>query len=176
MSADAAAPRMLILGARDLSVAVAALARTAGYEVLLADPRVTFDPSDAYSAVARTLPGRPEAVLAGIALGPRDAVLVLTHDLELDVAALVPALAGGAGYVGALGSRRMTARRAERLRESGLGEAEIAAIRAPCGLDVGAVTPEETAISIVAEVLAARQGRTGGSLRDAGGSIRPHDA
>jgi xanthine dehydrogenase accessory factor len=87
---------------------------------------------------------------------------------------LTVALATDAGYVGALGSRRTQERRVERLRDAGLDEQSIARIHAPCGLDVGARTPSETAISILAEVIAVRTGRTGESLRETSGPIHPH--
>jgi xanthine dehydrogenase accessory factor len=103
-------------------------------------------------------------------------ILVFTHDPKFDEPALKAALASGAGYVGALGSRRTQERRAERLREAGLDEGSIARIQAPCGLDVGARTPSETAISILAEVIAVRTGRSGESLRATSGPIHPETA
>ena len=103
-------------------------------------------------------------------------VLVFTHDPKFDEPALTAALATDAGYVGALGSRRTQERRAERLRDAGIDEDSIARIHAPCGLDVGARTPSETAISVLAEVIAVRTGRTGESLRDTSGPIHPHPA
>lgn len=103
-------------------------------------------------------------------------VLVFTHDPKFDEPALTAALATDAGYVGALGSRRTQERRVERLRDAGLDERSIARIHAPCGLDVGARTPSETAISILAEVIAVRTGRTGESLRETSGPIHPHAA
>jgi xanthine dehydrogenase accessory factor len=103
-------------------------------------------------------------------------ILVFTHDPKFDEPALTAALATDAGYVGALGSRRTQQRRAERLRDTGLDERSIARIHAPCGLDVGARTPSETAISILAEVIAVRTGRTGASLRETSGPIHPKAA
>jgi len=94
----------------------------------------------------------------GADLGPRDAVCVLTHDTKFDVPAIAAALATDVGYIGAMGSRRTTARRAEKLREEGVGDAELSRVRAPIGLDLGARTPEETAISICAEIIASQTG------------------
>jgi xanthine dehydrogenase accessory factor len=104
----------------------------------------------------------PDRYLAGEggALTARDAVCVLTHDAKFDVPALVAALATRAGYVGAMGSRRTHAERLARLAEVGVDGAEVVRIRAPIGLDIGARTPEETAVSICAEIIARRTGRT----------------
>ncbi len=95
----------------------------------------------------------------GARLGPRDAVCVLTHDIKFDVPAIVSALATDVGYLGAMGSRRTHAARVERLREEGVDDAGVARIRAPIGLDIGSRTPEETAISVCAEIIALRTGR-----------------
>ncbi|HTU87560.1 MAG TPA: XdhC family protein, partial [Solirubrobacteraceae bacterium] len=97
---------------------------------------------------------------------------VFTHDRKFDEPALKAALAGPAGYVGALGSRRTQADRAERLREAGVPEEQLARLAAPCGLDLGARTPSETALSILAEIVALRAGREGGRLEAGSGSIR----
>ena len=118
----------------------------------------------------------PDRYLEGQELGPRDVVLVFTHDAKFDEPALIAALATDAGYVGALGSRRTQARRVERLREAGLDEQSIARIHAPCGLDIGARTPPETVVSILAEVIAVRTGRAGESLRETSGPIHPEVA
>jgi xanthine dehydrogenase accessory factor len=106
-------------------------------------------------------------------LGPRDAVCVLTHDAKFDVPAIVGALATSAGYIGAMGSRRTTADREARLRDEGVSAADLARVMAPIGLDLGARTPEETAVAICAEIIAHRTGRAAPHLRDAAGPI--HD-
>jgi xanthine dehydrogenase accessory factor len=98
-------------------------------------------------------------------------VLVFTHDAKFDEPALIGALETGAGFIGALGSRRTQDRRVERLRQAGVDDEAIARIHAPCGLDVGARTPAETAVSILAEVIAVRSGRSGESLRETSGPI-----
>jgi len=100
-------------------------------------------------------------------------VLVFSHDARLDVPALRLALATEAGYVGALGSRRTTAEREQRLREAGVGEEQLARIHAPAGLDIGGATSEETAVSILAEAIAVRSARPGAPLRRTAGTIRP---
>jgi len=98
---------------------------------------------------------------------------VFTHDPKFDEPALVAALRSGAGYVGALGSRRTHAERTARLRAAGVSEEDLERISAPCGLDVGARTPAETAIAILAEILALRAGRSGGRLAETHGPIHP---
>ncbi len=164
-------PRMVIFGAIDFSAEMAKLASTVGYEVTICDARSPFIQSPRFSESAEVVVDWPDKYLAGQALGPRDVVLVFTHDAKFDEPALIAALAGGAGYIGALGSRRTQDRRLERLREAGLGEQAIARIHAPCGLDVGARTPPETVVSILAEVIAVRTGRSGEPLRETGGPI-----
>ena len=109
----------------------------------------------------------PEEAFAQVEPDHATAVVVLTHDDKFDVPALKAALATEAFYIGALGSRRNQERRRERLLEAGVDEEELERIAGPCGLDIGADSNEETAVSILAEALAARAGRTGGSLRAA---------
>jgi xanthine dehydrogenase accessory factor len=115
----------------------------------------------------------PDRYLQKVAdeLGPRDAVCVLTHDHKFDVPAILAAVRTRVGYVGAMGSRRTHAQRVDRLRDAGLGDDDIARVLSPIGLDLGARTPEETAISICAEIIALRTGRVAPSLRDADGPI-----
>ena len=166
-------PRMVIFGAIDFSAEMAKLAAEAGYEVTICDAREPFVDSPRFTQVADVVVDWPDRYMEGQELGPRDVVLVFTHDAKFDEPALISTLATGAGYVGALGSRRTQERRVERLREAGLDEDTIARIHAPCGLDVGARTPIETAVSILAEVIAVRAGRSGESLRETSGPIHP---
>jgi xanthine dehydrogenase accessory factor len=166
-------PRMVIFGAIDFSAEVANVASEIGYRVTICDAREPFIRSPRFSRNAEVVIDWPDRYLEGQELGPRDVVLVFTHDPKFDQPALAAALASGAGYVGALGSRRTQSRRVERLRDAGLDEESIARIHAPCGLDVGARTPSETAVSILAEVIAVRTGRTGERLRDTSGPIHP---
>ena len=169
-------PRMVIFGAIDFSAEVANVASDIGYNVTICDAREPFVKSPRFSENAEVVVDWPDRYLQGQELGPRDVVLVFTHDPKFDEPALTAALATGAGYLGALGSRRTQERRVERLRDAGLDEESIARIHAPCGLDVGARTPSETAISILAEVIAVRAGRTGESLREKTGPIHPETA
>jgi xanthine dehydrogenase accessory factor len=171
LQAFAASPVMVIFGAIDFSAALARAAVEVGYRVTICDARSAFAHSPRFADHAEVVIDWPNHLLAGRALGPRDAVLVFTHDPKFDEPALIAALASGAGYVGALGSRRTHAARVARLRAAGITDAELDRIHAPCGLDIGARTPAETAISVLAEILAARSHRPGGRLVDADGPI-----
>ena len=168
-------PRLLIFGAVDFTAALVNVAKVLGFHVTVCDAREVF-------ATAKRFPNADEVVVdwphrlldrVGAALGPRDAVAVLTHDPKFDVPAIKAALATGVGYLGAMGSRNTHEKRVARLREEGVSEAELARIMAPIGLDIGSRTPEETAIAIVAEMIALRTGRTAdvGPLRDTSGPI-----
>jgi xanthine dehydrogenase accessory factor len=172
VAAFAEPPRMLIFGAIDFASALAPLAKGLGYRVTIADPRQAFLASPRFSAFAETVAAWPQDVLAETELGPRDAILVFTHDPKLDVPAVQAALGTSAGYIGALGSRRTTEDRNRRLREVGLTDEEIDRVYAPCGLDIGASTVEETAVAILGEIVARRTGRAGHSLRESEGPIR----
>lgn len=169
-------PEMVIFGAIDFSVAVAKLAREVGYRVTICDARSPFLSSSRFSQVADVAVDWPDRHLAGRRLGARDVVLVFTHDPKFDEPALAAALQSGAGYVGALGSRRTHRDRVARLRELGLGEDQLQRINAPCGLDIGARTPAETAISVLAEILALRATRSGERLSETAGPIHPRSA
>jgi xanthine dehydrogenase accessory factor len=159
-------PKMLIFGAIDFSAALARVASELGFEVTICDPREPFLEAPRFRRAATTLLAWPEEALEQVELGPRDAVLVFTHDPKFDQPALAGALETEALYIGALGSRKTTADRERRLRESGVAESELARIHAPCGLDIGAATPEEVAVSVLAEIIAARSGRAGTPLRE----------
>jgi len=113
----------------------------------------------------------PDEAFARLGLDRDDAVVVLTHDEKFDQPALRAAIESEAFYVGALGSRRTQAKRLEKLREAGVAETALERIAGPCGLDVGAESPAETALSILTEMMAVRAGRGGGSLRDSKGAI-----
>lgn len=169
-------PRMLIVGAIDFSAALAAVAGQLGYAVTICDARERFTRSPRFSRVAEIVVGWPDEVLPELELGPHDAVLIFTHDPKFDEPALRAALASEAGYVGALGSRRTTEERNRRLREAGVEEAALARVHAPCGLDIGSRTAEETAISVLAEIIATRTARSGEPLRRTRGPIHPREA
>jgi xanthine dehydrogenase accessory factor len=172
----ASPPQMVIFGAIDFSVAVATLAREVGYRVTICDARKPFVSSSRFSRVAEVVVDWPDRHLATRELGERDVVLVFTHDSKFDEPALIAGLESGAGYIGALGSRLTHEERLERLRERGVSEEALARISAPCGLDIGARTPAETAISVLAEILALRAHRTGERLAETSGPIHPRHA
>src|SRR3954467_8494203 len=167
-----------IFGAIDFSAALAKLAGEIGYRVTIVDAREAFLQSPRFSEHAEVVVDWPDRYLATRELVASDAVLVLTHDPKFDAPALTAALESGAGYIGALGSRRTQADRQERLRARGVTEDELARINSPCGLDVGPRTPAETAIAVLGEILALRAGKSGGRLTDASGPIhqRPAEA
>jgi xanthine dehydrogenase accessory factor len=169
--AFATPPRMIVFGAIDFSAALARIATEIGFRVSIVDARQAFAASPRFSEHAEVVVSWPREYLDAIELGPRDAVLVFTHDPKFDEPALLAALDSGAGYIGALGSRRTHAAREERLRAAGVGEEALRRISSPCGLDVGARTPAETAIAVLAEVLALRAARDGGRLAEASGPI-----
>jgi xanthine dehydrogenase accessory factor len=168
-------PQMFIIGAIDFSAALAPFASAIGYQVTIADARDRFARSPRFASVADVRIGWPQEVMADLELGSRDAVLVFTHDSKFDEPALIAALRSGAGYIGALGSRQTTADRAQRLLDAGVTEADLARIHAPCGLDIGSRTAEETAVSVLAEIIADRAQRAARPLRQTSGPIHGRD-
>jgi xanthine dehydrogenase accessory factor len=165
---------MIILGAIDFSAALASMAAVLGYRVVICDARPVFATKQRFPAAEEVVVDWPDRYLSSVAheLGPSDAVCVLTHDTKFDVPAIVAALATEAGYIGALGSRMTKERRNARLREAGVSDEDLARVRAPIGLDIGARTPEETAVSICAEIIASQTGTDSVvSLSDGSGSI-----
>ena len=167
---------LMLVGAIDYSFAVAALAGQLGYRVVIVDAREAFARSDRFSRVAEVRVGWPDHEIDEHRLRHRDAVIVFSHDPKFDEPALLAALRSDAGYIGALGSRRTASERAARLTDAGVDPDALRRVHSPCGLDIGAATPEEVAISIMAEVIAARSGRVGRPLVSADGSIRPREA
>jgi xanthine dehydrogenase accessory factor len=168
-------PRMIIFGAVDFTAALARAAKLLGYRVTVCDARAVFATPQRFPMADEVVNDWPHRYLVkvGEELGSRDAVCVLTHDHKFDVPAIIAALDTDAGYIGAMGSRRTHAERERRLRAEGVDDAGLERVMGPIGLDLGARTPEETAISICAEIIALRTGRTFGSLRDTDGPI--HD-
>jgi xanthine dehydrogenase accessory factor len=166
-----APPSMVIFGAIDFSAAVAALAKTLGYRVTVCDARRRFAEGARFRVADEVAVEWPAQHLERRTLGPRDVVLVFTHDPKFDEQALAAALGTGCGYIGALGSRTTHEDRTRRLIESGVPESELARISSPCGLDIGARSPEETAVSIMAEIIARFSGRSGLPLEETDGPI-----
>jgi xanthine dehydrogenase accessory factor len=167
-------PRMLVFGAVDFTAALVKVAKVLGYRVTVCDAREVFATRARFPQADEVVVDWPDRLLGriGSSLTTRDAVCVLTHDAKFDVPALVAALGTDVGYIGAMGSRRTHADRVKRLVDAGVDEAVLDRIRAPIGLDVGARTPEETAVSICAEIIAQRTGRAEARpLRDTEGPI-----
>jgi xanthine dehydrogenase accessory factor len=166
-------PRMIIFGAVDFTAALTRVAKVLGYRITVCDARAVFATVQRFPMADEVVNDWPDRYLAKVAdeLGPRDAVCVLTHDHKFDVPAITAAVKTNVGYLGAMGSRRTNDSRRERLREAGLSDDEIARVMSPIGLDIGARTPEETAVSICAEIIAQRTGRRAQSLRDTAGPI-----
>jgi xanthine dehydrogenase accessory factor len=169
----APAPHMVIFGAVDFTAALVRAAKVLGYRVTVCDARPVFATRARFPLADEVVNDWPDRYLHanGAGLGPRDAVCVLTHDPKFDVPAITAAVRTEVGYIGAMGSRRTTDTRNNRLRQAGLTEDQIGRVMGPIGIDIGARTPEETAISIVAEIIAVRTKRPVASLRDASGPI-----
>jgi xanthine dehydrogenase accessory factor len=164
-------PRLLVFGAVDTAEELCRLARQLGWRTIVADARAKFATRERLPSADRVIVAWPEEALAQVQPGSDTAVVVLTHDDKFDLPALKGALETDALYVGALGSRRNQARRRDRLAGAGVSEDALERIAGPCGLDIGAATPAETALSIMGEILAVRAGREGGPLRDSTGRI-----
>ena len=164
-------PRLLVVGAVDTAEALCRAAKLIGWRTIVADARGAFATEERIPSADELIVAWPEDALAQVQPDHQTAVVVLTHDEKFDVPAIAGALETDAFYIGALGSRRNQERRRERLLEVGVDEAELERISGPCGLDIGADTPAETALSIVAEILAKRARRAGGPLAQAKGRI-----
>jgi xanthine dehydrogenase accessory factor len=152
--------RMIIFGAVDFASALSQVAKVLGYRVTLCDARQMFATRNRFPFADEVVVDWPHRLIdrIGAELTPRDVICVLTHEAKFDVPAIVAALGTQVGYLGAMGSRRTHDDRVRRLRDAGVDDAGLARLRSPIGLDLGALTPEETAVSICAEVIAARSG------------------
>jgi xanthine dehydrogenase accessory factor len=167
-------PRMVIFGSIDFTAALARVGKVLGYHVTVCDARKVFATHQRFPMADEVVNEWPNEYLAkvGADLGPRDVICVLTHDPKFDVPAIQAALETRVGYLGAMGSRRTNEKRAQRLREVGVDEDGLARVMGPIGLDIGARTPEETAVAICAEIIALRTGREKAEpLRDTEGRI-----
>jgi xanthine dehydrogenase accessory factor len=164
-------PRMLVFGAIDFAAAVAKVGKFLGYRVTVCDARGLFATRARFPDADEVVVDWPHRYLAGVETDGRSVICVLTHDPKFDVPLLEIALRKPAAYVGAMGSRRTHDDRVARLREAGLSEDELARLRSPIGLDLGARTPEETAVSIAAELIELRWGGTGLPLTKTAGRI-----
>lgn len=165
-------PRLILFGAVDIAAPLCAVARLAGWRSYVVDPRTRFATRERFPEAEEVIAEWPEEAFARLGgIDPATSIVVLTHDPKLDDAALTIALRSPARFVGAMGSRRAQAARRERLLAAGLDQEELERLAAPVGLDLGAITREETALSIFSEVVAARHGRFGGRLAAGRGRI-----
>ena len=167
-------PQMIIFGAVDFTAALARVAKVLGYYVVVCDAREVFATKRRFPMADEVLVTWPTPVLAklGDNLGARDAICILTHDPKFDVPAIQVALATKVGYIGVMGSRKTHAKRLERLAEVGISKPEdLDRLMSPIGIDIGSRTPEETAISICAEIIGKRVGRIVPSLSNSDGPI-----
>ena len=164
-------PRVVVIGAIDTAEELCRAANSLGWHTVVTDPRPALTTRERLPSPDELLVAWPDEALEQLAPDGDTAVVVLTHEERLDVPALTSALEGEAFYVGAIGSRRTQAKRRERLLEAGVAEEQLERLCGPAGLDLGAQTPAEMAVSILGEILAVRAGRSGGRLRERSGRI-----
>lgn len=158
-------PRLIVIGAVHTAIALVALGKTLGYDVTVVDARAAFATRERFPDAGELIVEWPDAALARLKPDINTAVVVLTHDAKFDEPALASALESEAGYIGAIGSRATSADRLVRLRSMGFSTEQLERVHGPIGLDIGAATPAETALSILAEIVAHQHNRSGGRLR-----------
>jgi xanthine dehydrogenase accessory factor len=168
VEAFAVRPRLVVVGAVEVAVALVRLAAELDYETVLIDGRPAFATRDRFPSVDQLLIGWPDDVADEVGLGPRDAVAVLSHDPKFDDPAITEALRRGCRYVGAIGSRKTQRARRTRLEAAGVPAPQLARLRGPIGLDLGGREPAETALAILAEIVAARHAASGEPLTATG--------
>jgi xanthine dehydrogenase accessory factor len=169
-------PTLLIFGAVHVAQSLTRLAKILGFRVVVTDARAKLLTEERFPEADQLVLAWPDEALGQIAIEPNTYVAILTHDPKFDEPALLGTLDTKARYIGAVGSRKTNRDRRERLRAAGVSEESLARIRGPIGLDIGAQTPDEMAISILAEIIAVRHGRRGGPLTEAAGNIRGEHA
>jgi xanthine dehydrogenase accessory factor len=165
-------PTLLIFGAVHVAQPLTTMAKQLGFRVIVTDARAKLLTTERFPDADKLLQGWPEDALAQVPIEHNTYVAILSHDPKFDEPALLGTLDTDAPYIGAVGSRKTNADRRKRLREAGVSEESIGRIRGPIGLDIGASTPEEMAVSILAEIIALRHGRSGGVLTSSSGKIR----
>jgi len=158
------APQLVVIGAVHIAIPLVTMAVAAGFTVSVVDPRAAFNNAERIPNADRLVAAWPDEAMPGFDLGPRDAAVCLAHDPKFEDPALTALLRTETGYIGAIGSRGTHAKRVVRLHEAGFDDADIARIHSPVGLNLGAATPEEIAIAILAEIVAVRRGRNAGSM------------
>jgi xanthine dehydrogenase accessory factor len=163
---------LVIFGAVHVAQPLSRYAQDLGFRVTVVDARTALATEERFPNVDRLIRAWPNAAYEQLRIGRNTWIAILSHDPKFDEPAILGALKTDARYIGTVGSRKTNADRRERLRESGVSDEDLARLHGPIGLDIGGKTPEEMAISILAEMIAIRNGRDGGMLRDASGSIR----
>jgi xanthine dehydrogenase accessory factor len=169
-------PTLLIFGAVHVAQALTRFAKSLGFRVVVSDARAKLATRDRFPEADQIIEGWPDDALQSLTIEPNTYVAILTHDPKFDEPALLGTLDTRARYIGAVGSRSTNRDRRERLRAAGISEESLSRIHGPIGLNIGASTPEEMAISILAEIIAVRHGRPGGPLTEATGNIRGEHA
>jgi len=164
-------PRMYVFGAIDFASAVARIGKFMGYRVVVCDARAIFATRERFPSADEIVVAWPDEFLKTAPVDNRTAICVLTHDPKFDVPIIKEAFKTPAGYIGAMGSRRTHHKRTARLIEEGVTEEELERLSSPVGLDIGARTPEETAVAIAGEIIALRTGHSGGRLSERSGPI-----
>src|SRR5215218_10053881 len=164
-------PRMYVFGAIDFASAVAKVGKFMGYRVIVCDARPVFATRERFPTADEVIVAWPDEFLKTAEVDRRTVICVLTHDPKFDVPVLLQALKTEAGYIEAMGSRRTHNDRAARLKEEGVTDEDLSRISSPIGLDIGARTPEETAVAIAAEIIARHTGHPGGRLAERSGPI-----
>jgi xanthine dehydrogenase accessory factor len=159
-------PRLVMVGAVEVARSLVRLARELGFETVVVDGRTSFATAERFPDVDRLVIGWPDEVADDIGLGPNDAVAVLSHDVKFDEPAIVEALRRGCRYVGAVGSRKTQSDRRQRLLDAGVTPESLGRLRGPIGLDLGGRAPAETALAILAEVVAERYGGSGAPMSE----------
>ncbi len=159
-------PRLVVVGAVEVARSLVRLARELGFETVVVDGRASFATPERFPDVDRLVVGWPDEVADEIGLGPNDAVAVLTHDVKFDEPAIVEGLRRRCRYVGAVGSRKTQGDRRARLLDAGVTSDELDRLRGPVGLDLGGRAPAETALAILAEVVAERYGGSGVPMKE----------
>ena len=169
-------PRMYVFGAIDFASAVARIGKLMGYRVTVCDARPVFATRDRFPTADEVVVAWPDEFLKTAEVDKRTVICVLTHDPKFDVPILLEALKTDAGYIGAMGSRRTHDDRTARLKEEGVTDEQLSRVSSPIGLDIGARTPEETAVAIAAEIIALHTGHSGGRLAERTGPIHMRES
>lgn len=165
-------PLLVIIGAVHVAQAIVPFAERLGFTIVVADARATLATRERFPTVDKLLVAWPDDAYAQLPISPSTAIVILTHDPKFDEPAILGAMRTSAGYIGAVGSRKTNVDRRQRLLDAGATDADLNRLYGPIGLNIGGSSPEEMAISILGEIIAVRNGRSGGSLKAASGGIR----